>query len=78
MKITVNWLAATSMVSKKKYFYLSIDIQSIIARALDNDKHMLMASLNLSSVFDVNHSKTELCILYKSICLHCIWQYYNL
>ena len=32
---------------------LSLELQSIIARALDNDEHVLVASLDLSSAFDV-------------------------
>ena len=32
---------------------LSLELQSIIARALDNDDFVLVASLDLSSAFDV-------------------------
>ena len=46
---------STNMASKKNKSTatLGIQLQSIIARALDEDNHCIMASIDLSSAFDV-------------------------
>ena len=45
--------ASNNMVSKKSTTTLALKLQSLIARALDDDNYVLMASIDLSATFDV-------------------------
>ena len=53
LNFNVDLISKQQHGKSKSNTTLALQLQSLIARALDNDNYLLMASLDLSTAFDV-------------------------